>query len=151
MRSLEDLYFGIVGAGVFLVGGTEILVGLTGGEVSIAIVTVGGTYLLWRGVILLSAGMFFVKSAFEGLENRRNQGVAFLASLMLWIVAGNSVLARVLGAIPGGPDVWIASADQFVGSLGPPYSPAVVFVVFTLVVLRYTEYDVERLFGVTEE
>ena len=58
---------------------------------------------------------------------------------MLWIVGGNELLATVLGAIPGGPDVWVASAGAILGSLAPPYGPAVVGGLFALYALTYTE------------
>ncbi|AKH96579.1 hypothetical protein [Halanaeroarchaeum sulfurireducens] len=140
MATAEDVYFGLLGIVAVLGGGAELLLGVTGGSVSVSLVTIDGAFLLWRGVIVVSAGAFFVRAAVDGLDDRRNQGVAFLASLMLWIVAGTDVLGRVLGAIPGGGDVWIAGAGEILGSLGPPYSPALVFVVFTLPVLRYTHY-----------
>ncbi|MFW6265659.1 MAG: hypothetical protein ACOC2A_02670, partial [Halanaeroarchaeum sp.] len=69
------------------------------------------------------------------------QGVAFLAALMLWIVAATDVLARVLGAIPGGGDAWFASASAILGSLGPPYAPAILFGLLALPVLRFSQYD----------
>jgi len=137
MRSWDELYFGLLGISLAITGAIELFVGIAGTNVSIAFVSVGGTYLLWRGVIVFSAGTFFIKAAVNGLDTRRNQGIAILAAIMVWIVAGTEVLARVLGAIPGGSDVWVASANQIVRSIAPPYSPSIVFALLALVVVRY--------------
>ena len=136
----DDVYFGLLGTVAVLAGGAELLLGVTGGSVTVSFVVIEGAFLLWRGVIVVSAGAFFARAAIDGLDDRRNQGVAYLASLMLWIVAGTDVLGRVLGAIPGGEDAWVAGVGEILGALGPPYSPALVFLVFTVPVLRYTHY-----------
>ncbi|MEF8774856.1 MAG: hypothetical protein V5A37_09075, partial [Halobacteriales archaeon] len=59
-------------------------------------------------------------------------------SLMVWIVAGTDLLATFLGALPGGPDVWVAGAGDLAAAMGAPYSPAVAALPFTLAALVYT-------------
>ena len=82
MPSWEDLYFGALGVGLLLAGAVEVLVGISGNELSIAFVSVGGTFLLWRGIIVLSAGAFFLRSAVNGIETPRDQGVVVLGAII---------------------------------------------------------------------
>lgn len=137
MVSRGDLYVGGLGVGIALAGVVEVLAGVSGTEPSLAFVSVGGAFLLWRGVIVLSAGAFLLTAARGGTDVRRNQGIVLLGAIMLWIVAGTDVLARILGAIPGGSDVWVTSLGGFVGSVSPPYSPAIVVSPFVLIAVRY--------------
>lgn len=60
-----------------------------------------------------------------------------MASLMVWIVAGTDLLGTVLGAIPGGPGVWIASTGEIAAVLGPPYQPSLLAALPALIALRY--------------
>ncbi|MGM0399263.1 MAG: hypothetical protein ACQEQY_09755 [Halobacteriota archaeon] len=143
MTRFDDVYFGLLGLVVAATGGVAVILGVVGDSRTVALLAVEGTYLLWRGPIVFFAGTFFLRAAVDGLDDRRAQGVAFLAGLMLWIVAATDVLARVLGAIPGGGDVWVASAPAILGSLGPPYAPAILFGVLALPVVRYTQYAPE--------
>ena len=143
----DEAFFVLVGIPVLLAGIGEILLGVTGGEFQLSIVTISGTFLLWRGVILVFAGGFYVHGALSGLDDRRSQAIVFMGSLMIWIVAGNELLATVLGAIPGGPDVWFASGTAILTALGPPYSPAVVVLPLSFVAFTYTRGRVRALAG----
>ena len=115
----------------------DIGVGVTDPNAIVPLVTVAGTFLLWRGLILVLAGWLFLSGATEGLDERENQATVVLASVMVWIVAGTDLLSRLLGAIPGGPDVWIAGPTEVVAALGPPYGPALLAAPFALVALKY--------------
>lgn len=137
MPSWDEIYFGALGIVLVLVGGVQLLAGVSGNAVSISVLDVSGTYLLWRGTIVTSAGAFFLYGSTHGLEIRRNQVVTVLAGTMLWIVALTDLLGRFLGAIPGGTDVWVAGLDQIVLSFAPPYSPSIIFGLFALLVIKY--------------
>lgn len=137
MPSWDEIYFGALGIISLLTGGLQLVAGVSGNSVSISVLSISGTYLLWRGVIVASAGAFFLYGSTNGLESRRNQVVAVLAGTMLWIVAVTDLLGRFLGAIPGDADVWVAGVDQIVLSFAPPYSPSIVFGLFALVVVKY--------------
>ncbi len=147
MTRWDEFYFGAFGLLLLLAGAVELLLGITGGEFEIAVVTISGTFLAWRGIVVLSAGAFYLQAAANGLDDRRQQATVFMGSLMLWIVGGTDLLATLLGAIPGGPDVWIASAADLAAAMGPPYSPAIVALPFTLVALSYTRWDPANLGG----
>ncbi|MFW6376535.1 MAG: hypothetical protein ACOC0F_01035 [archaeon] len=138
MTRWDEWYFGAFGGLLLLVGGVALLLGITGGEFEVSFVTISGTFLAWRGIVVLSAGAFYLHAVANGLEDRRQQATVFMGSLMLWIVGGTDLLATLLGAVPGGPDVWIASAGDLAAAMLPPYSPAIVALPFSLVALAYT-------------
>jgi len=137
----DDIYFGVLGVAVVLAGAIATVrgIGLDVADLqsTLGVVTVSGTVLLWRGVILLSAGAFYLYGALEGLGGRETQSTVFLGSLMIWIVAGTDLLAAMLGAIPGGADVWVASGPEILAALGPPYTPSVIAAPFALAALAY--------------
>ncbi|MGM0371086.1 MAG: hypothetical protein ACQEQJ_01100 [Halobacteriota archaeon] len=137
MPSWDEIYFGALGIISVLIGSLQLLAGVSGNSVSISVLSVSGTYLLWRGVIVVSAGAFFLYGSTHGLGSRRNQVVTVLAGTMLWIVAVTDLLGRFLGAIPGGHDVWVAELDQIALGFAPPYSPSIIFGLFALVVVKY--------------
>lgn len=140
MTRWDEFYFGAFGILLLLAGGVELLLGIIGGESELAVVTISGTFLAWRGIVVLSTGAFYLQAVANGLDDRRQQATVFMGSLMLWIVGGTDLLATLLGAIPGGPDVWIATAADLGAAMGPPYSPAIVALPFTLVALSYTRW-----------
>ncbi|QGN06740.1 hypothetical protein Hrd1104_05170 [Halorhabdus sp. CBA1104] len=137
----DDVYFGALGLAVALSGVVAVLrgvgVSVTDPNAIVPLVTVAGTFLVWRGIILLLVGWLFLSNVTDGLDDRENQATVVMASLMLWIVAGADLLSRVLGAIPGGSDVWLAGPVEVVAALGPPYGPALLFAPLALVALRY--------------
>lgn len=135
---LRDLLIGLLGAILAITGVIELIVGIAGIELSSAFVNIGGTYLLWRGIIVLSAGVFLSRVAVHGSGSQRSQAILTVASIMVWIVAGADLLTRILGSIPGGTDAWVAPPGQIIQSIAPPYSPSIVFALFTLLVVRYT-------------
>jgi len=141
----DDVYFGALGLAVALAGVVAVLrgvgIGITDPHAIAPLVTVAGTFLVWRGIILVLAGWLFLTGATDGLDDRENQATVVMASLMLWIVAGADLLSRLLGAIPGGPDIWIAGPTEVVAALGPPYGPALLAAPFALVALKYRHSD----------
>ena len=137
----DRAYFGLLGAAVGLAGLLAVARGLglavPDPQSTLGVVTVSGTFLLWRGIVLLSAGAFYLHGASEGLADPAMQARVFMASLMVWIVAGVDLLGRLLGAIPGGSEVWVAGGGEVLAAMGPPYSPAVVAAPFALAALAY--------------
>ncbi len=143
----DRAYVGALGLVAVLAGVVELVAGVSGDDRSLAFVTVSGTFLLWRGVIVASAGAFFLRAAVDGLDAQRQRGIVVLGAIMLWIVAGSDLLGRVLGAVPGGRDVWVGSVDGIVGSVAPPYAPAVVLAPLALPAIRYWLADRGRPTG----
>jgi hypothetical protein len=137
----DEAYFGALGVVVGLVGLLAIARGSGMAAVdpasTLAVVTVSGTFLLWRGAILLAAGAFYLQGVREGLDRLNAQATVFLGSLMIGILAGAELVSNLLEAIPGGADQWVAGGDEIVAAVGPPYAPAVVIVPFALVAVTY--------------
>lgn len=138
---LDEAYFATLGVIVGVVGllavGRGIGLSIPDPVATLGVVTVSGTFLLWRGAILLAAGAFYLQGAREGLDRLNAQATVFLGSLMVGILAGAELVSTLLGAIPGGADRWVATGGEIVAALGPPYSPAVVMLPFALVAITY--------------
>lgn len=134
----DELYVGVLGVTIALAGLGALghVVGV-GAADPLPFVTLSGTYVLWRAVILLSVGALYLSAARGGLTQRSNQAVVVMASVMVWIVAGTDLLGMVLGAISGSPAVWIASANEIVTALGPPYQPSLLVALPASIALRY--------------
>ncbi|WP_253738098.1 hypothetical protein [Halohasta salina] len=137
----DDAYFGLLGVAVGLAGLLAVARGvglaIPDPQSTLAVVSVSGTFLLWRGIVLLSAGVFYFQGATEGLANPAMQARVFMASVMVWIVAGADLLGRLLGAVPGDSEVWVAGSGEVLAAMGPPYSPAVLAAPFALAALAY--------------
>ncbi|WP_138006105.1 hypothetical protein [Halalkalirubrum salinum] len=145
---VDEVYFGVLGVAVGLMGLLAVVRGLglalPNPISTLGVLTISGTFLLWRGVILLSASAFYLQGVVEGLDRRNAQGTVFLGSLMLWIVAGTDLLARLLETIPGGSEQWLASSGEILAVLGPPFSPSVVAAPFALSALAYWSQENEQ-------
>lgn len=148
---LETAYWLVVGTALVVAGVLSVFMGVTGGAVHVGLLAISGAYSLWRGTVVLAAGAFFVSASSGGLTDREDEALVFMGSVMIWIVGGTEALSILLEAIPGEPDVWIASGSAFVAAVGPPYSPSILAILLTLPAFRYAEDDfwtlVQRLFG----
>lgn len=137
----DEAYFGVLGVVVGLIGLLAIARGSGVATVdpaaTLTVVTVSGTFLLWRGTILLAAGAFYLQGVREGLDRLNAQATVFLGSLMIGILAGAELVSNLLEAIPGGADRWVADGGEIVAAVGPPYTPAVVIAPFALVAVIY--------------
>ena len=140
-------YFAVVGALLAVAGAFGAVLGLTGGTLSLGPVAIGGTYAIWWGPVLVAAGGFMLKAVTGEITTREDEALVFMGSLMVWIVGGTDILSILLGAIPGGPDVWLASPGAFLTAIGPAYPPAVLGVFLTLPAFRYAENDVRTILG----
>ena len=138
-------YFAVVGALLAVAGAFGAVMGITGGSLSLGPVAIGGTYAIWWGPVLVAAGGLMLKAVTGEITTREDEAMVFMGSLMVWIVGGTDILSILLGAIPGGPAVWVASPTAFLAAIAPPYPPAVVGVVLTLPAFRYAENDVRTI------
>ncbi|MFW6383862.1 MAG: hypothetical protein ACOCZC_00510 [Halodesulfurarchaeum sp.] len=144
-------YFAMVGALLVAAGAIGTLAGLTGDTIHVGPVAIGGTFAIWWGPVLVGAGAFMLRAVSGRLTTREDEALVFMGSLMLWIVGGADVLSILLGAIPGGAEVWLASPAAFLAGVAPPYPPAVLGAFLALPAFRYAENDVltilRRLLG----
>ncbi len=151
MGQFERPYFMAVGALLTLAGALSLFMGFTGGEIQVGALAISGPYSIWRGAVLLPAGFFFLSGTNGGITDREDEALIFMGSVMIWIVGGTEVLGILLAAIPGSPDVWLASVPTFLAGVSPPYPPSVLAILLTLPAYRYAADDfrtmLHRLFG----
>jgi len=119
------------------------ILGLTGRSLEFGIVEMSGEFLLWRGIILFSAGMFYL-SGIKNFENIHQQAKILMASLMIWIVAGVKIFSMILESIPG-EEGWFNTFEGFLASYSPPYIPSLLLLPFSLVVLYYVRLSERRV------
>ncbi len=136
---VERLYWVVVGIGLLLGGGAELVVGVLGVDRTVGPASVGGTDALWRGLIVTAAGGLYVHAVFADVSLVRERAVLVLAGGMLWITAGTLTVTAVLGAVPGGAEAWVAPPGAVLGALAPPYVPALLAVPFTLPAVRHLD------------
>ncbi|MDR5656953.1 hypothetical protein RH831_07130 [Halodesulfurarchaeum sp. HSR-GB] len=151
MGRFDTPYFGLVGVVLVAAGAVSVLLGLTGGSLEYWPLAIAGPFSIWRGAVVLAAGAFYLTAVNGRITNREDEALVFMGSLMIWIVGGMEVLSILLGAIPGGPEVWIAGPTEFLAAIAPPYSPSVLAIPLSLPAFRYAEEDVvtvlKRLFS----
>jgi hypothetical protein len=137
--SYGRIYYAILGAVAFVLGGAQIVLGVSGNELEIGPMVMSGEFMIWRGLILLFAGVLFLLSL-RDFQDVHQQGRMVIASAMIWIVAVMEIFALFTGAIPG-DGTWFNTLDGFLGAMGPPYIPSMFLLPFSLVTLYYIKLD----------
>jgi hypothetical protein len=134
-----SVYFAIFGFIVLALGILELVViGAEGlGVIYWGPVQMGGMFMGWRAIILICAGLIYLSSITNFLDVRQ-LGKSVVASIMIWIVAGMAIWARIAGSIPGGPEAgtpWFN--PDFLATYGPPYVPEIYLLPLSLVILYF--------------
>jgi len=132
---LGSAYFAILGVIVLVFGGLELITGLPGVDVTLSAGALEIPGDVWRGIILFSAGAFIAVGAFK-LRDIHGLGKAVLGSIMLWIVAGCDIFARIMTPIFG-EEGWANAPGGFLGVFEPPYAPALILLPFSLVIVYF--------------
>ncbi|MFW6049014.1 MAG: hypothetical protein ACOC88_02455 [Candidatus Bipolaricaulota bacterium] len=109
--------FGLI---VTSIGIIEVPLSLTGETLIVDdLIKFAGNFMLWRGLVLGSAGIFLV----FGLNIQNPVEVkaqVLLASIMIWIVGGMEVLDIILGSIPArGWDGSVLASSSLATTVGP--------------------------------
>jgi hypothetical protein len=140
--TILSLYIGLLGLVTLAFGLADILVwaGASPGF-SIGILEIAGDDFFrwaWGGAVMVFGGLFMlggVKSA-GSLELF---GKAVLGAVMVWIIAGTDIFARLCESIPASEEApeFFNSVAGFVGGFAPPYSPAILLLPFTLVFVYF--------------
>ncbi|MFP4185988.1 MAG: hypothetical protein ACLFSM_07255 [Thermoplasmata archaeon] len=133
---IGGLYFGVFGIVVFLVGILEIGLGVLNKTVLFGPVIFSGYFMIWRGIILFFAGMFYILSV-KRFTDIHQKAKAVVASLMIWIIAGTRIFSIILESILGEGSRWFNTWEGFLSSYAPPYIPSLLLLPFTLVVIYY--------------
>jgi len=137
--SYGKVYYVILGAAALVLGGAQLVLGLSGNELTIGPMVMSGEFMLWRGLILLFAGVLFLQSLSD-FRSIHQQGRMVIASAMIWIVAVMEIFAIITGAIPG-DGTWFNTLDGFLGALAPPYIPSLILLPFSLVTIYYVKLE----------
>ena len=131
------MYFALLGVATLAFGCAQIILGVTGISYTWGLLGMSGEFMLWRGLILLFAGFFFL-SSLKDFSNIHQQGKMVLASGMIWIIAVMEIFAMITGSIPGGEDGgWFNTLDGFLEAYAGPYIPSLWLLPFSLVTLYY--------------
>jgi len=83
------IYYAFFGLAAVALGAAEIIVAITGGcfEMGPMILCDQGDFLLWRGAVILSSGLFTL-SALMDLSNIYQQAKLLVGNIMVWFVGG---------------------------------------------------------------
>lgn len=131
------VYFSIFGFLVLGLGIAELIMGIAGKSLTWGILEISGDFLLWRGLILFFAGLFYLSSV-RNLTEIHQLAKNVMASIMIWIIAGTQIFTIVTESIPGGEEGgWVNSWQDFLSTYLPPYIPAILLLPFSLVTLYY--------------
>ena len=129
-----NTFLALIGTFTFLPGLLEVLFGLTGKTYTWYVLTIGGDYTMWRGLILLSAGtlFFFAVNQSNPVEKRAQ---AVLSSSMIWIIGGIEILSTLLQSITGGEGSWVNSTGEFLSYYTGPFIPSLLLLPISVVLV----------------
>lgn len=118
-----NLELALVGILTLIPGLLEIMLPLIGQTYQWGKIAFEGDFLIWRGVILVASGFFYLLAINE-INPIQKRAQAVLSSMMIWIVAGAELFSLVLQSIPGGGGRWLNTPGEFLSSYTGPFSPA---------------------------
>ena len=134
-----SVYFAIFGLIVLAFGIIELVIMGTAGMEGVCWgpLEMGGMFLWWRAIILICAGLIYLTSVTNFLDVRQ-LAKSVVASIMIWIVAGMAIWARIAGSIPGGEEgPWLNPPMDFIATYGPPYMPEIYLLPLSLVIIYF--------------
>lgn len=137
MKRLYQTYFSLLGVVALFSGLCEILVAAAGHKIEIPIVAFTDEYFrgIWGGLVMVFAGVFYARGIRDFGEVHQLAKV-FIGSILVWLMAGTDLFALLAASIPSAEDDrWIKTAPEMLKSLAPPYSPAVILLPFSLVII----------------
>ncbi len=136
-NDLYFIYFLILGLVTLAFGITDLIVTITGSKYSLGVLNIpndgfrGG----WGGLVIIFSGAFYL-SGLKNLHEIHQLAKLMMGSILIWIIAGTDIFAMVTESIPGGEDGgWFNTAHGFMEVYAPPYTPAVLLLPFSLLVI----------------
>lgn len=132
-----SIYFGIFGIVALAFGIAEFIATGTGGYTG-RLLDLSGTFIIWRGLILFCAGALYLASI-KNFTEINQLAKSVMASIMIWIVAGVEIFAKIASSIPGGEEGgwFIPPTEELIGIWTPPYIPALYLLPFSLIIIYY--------------
>jgi len=138
-EKIGRVYFGILGFVTLIFGIADLMVAIGGNDFSWGILEISSDMFRggWGGLIVISAGFFYLSSLKNFLEIHQ-LSKALMASMLIWIVAGTDIFVRITESIPGGEEgPWFNSLEGFLGTHAPPYPPVIFLLPFSLMILFF--------------
>jgi len=118
-------------------------------NIEIGILSIGGEDFFrwaWGSCIVITGGILMLTGAKK--ITTLHQFVKVLCGAgLIWIVGGTDLFAIICGNIPAGEDslAYFNSFSGFIEAFAPPYSPAIILLPFTFVMIylayRKTGYE----------
>jgi len=133
------IYFGVLGIVTLIFGITDLIVTMGGNDFSWGIIEISSDMFRggWGGLIVISAGLFYLSSLKNFLEIHQ-LSKALMASILIWILAGTDIFVRITESIPGGEEgPWFNSLEGFLSTYTPPYPPVIFLLPFSLIILFF--------------
>jgi len=112
------IYFGVLGIVTLIFGITDLIVTMGGNDFSWGILEISSDMFRggWGGIIVISAGFFYLSSLKNFLEIHQLSR-ALMASILIWILAGTDIFVRITESIPGGEEgPWFNSLEIIIYS-----------------------------------
>ena len=138
-EKIGRVYFGILGIITLIFGISDLIVTIGGNNFSWSILESSSDMFRggWGGLIVISAGLFYLSSLKNFLEIHQLSR-ALMASMLIWILAGTDIFVKITESIPGGEEgPWFNSLEGFLGTYAPPYPPVIFLLPFSLIILFF--------------
>jgi len=137
VKSKGSIYFGILGVVTLAFGIAHLIVTIGGDSFTWGILEIPGDMFRggWGGLIILSAGLFYL-AGIKNLPEIHQLSKVAMGSILIWIVAGTDIFAMITESIPG-EGSWFNTLEGFFATYAPPYAPAIFLLPFSLVVIYY--------------
>ncbi len=139
-NTISSIFIGLLGLATLAFGLADIFVwvGMSPGF-QIGILEIAGDDFFrwaWGGFVMVCAGIFMLAGSRKALSLDQFAKVT-LGAILVWVIAGTDIFARICENIPAGEEApeFLNSLSGFIGGFAPPYSPAVILLPFTLVIL----------------
>ncbi|MFA5396378.1 MAG: hypothetical protein WC346_10260 [Methanogenium sp.] len=130
-------YFALLGLATLLFGMADILVwaGIRPG-IEVGILEIAGDDFFrwaWGGFVMVCAGIFMLAGSAR-VETLQQSAKVVLGGVLVWVIAGTDIFARLCVAIPAGEasPAFLNSCSGFLTEFAPPYTPAMLLIPFTL-------------------
>ena len=95
----------------------------------------------WGGLVIIFAGLFYL-FGIKNISEIHQLAKLIIGSILIWIMAGTDIFAMITESIPGGEGgPWFNSLEGFLETYAPPYTPAILLLPFSLVVIYYFSYS----------
>ncbi|MHC1630915.1 MAG: hypothetical protein ACXQT4_01255 [Methanotrichaceae archaeon] len=135
---LGNIYFAMLGAVTLACGLADLIVTISREAFTLGVMEFPSEMFRggWGGLIVLFAGLFYLSGA-RNISEIHQLSKVMMGSILIWLIAGCDIFARITESIPGGEEGWFNTMGGFLGTYAPPYTPAIILLPFSLVAIYY--------------